>query len=432
MPKLPRRCAAALLVTLAPLAGHGQTSPYYLGISQTFGYDSNIFRLPDRGEVPLPGGGVQVVEPESSGLISTTLLLAGLDQPIGRQRLYVNLNAGYTSYASQPQLDSPRYALTAGIDWETVEKLSGNAEFSSGLRLGSYGDRDVPAGRGDNQETYNRFTLLARIGDWKRSRTWVEAGFVADQVRNEVDFLQPVRDVSTDRDIDGYTRDERSNAVTLGVRYRQSGALVLGAGVRTESRRTEVERQLIDPAQLVASSADSRRNDLDLFADFNPGGAHQLRARLSYADTNYDDPGAVDYAGWNGSLRWGWQATGKLDSNLLLMYDTEDRERGGGSAADGYGDNKTLALEWRLRYAVTSKLSANLAASRYQRKYDTLGGFTDHDTLVSLNLTWAPLRNATLGCTAGLDRRTSNAQAAVGRNSYDAQLFSCFGQLMLQ
>ena len=42
------------------------------------------------------------------------------------------------------------------------------------------------------------------------------------------------------------------------------------------------------------------------------------------------------------------------------------------------------------------------------------------------------LRNATLGCTAGLDRRTSNAQAAVGRNSYDAQLFSCFAQLMLQ
>ena len=432
MPKLPRRCAAALLVALAPLAGHGQASPYYLGISQTFGYDSNIFRLPDRGEVALPGGGVQVVEPESSGLISTTLLLAGLDQPIGRQRLYANLNAGYTSYASQPQLDSPRYALTAGVDWETAEKLTGNAEFSSGLRLGSYGDRDVPAGRGDNEETYNRFTLLARLGDWKRSRAWVEAGFVADQVRNEVDFLQPVRDVNTDRYTDGYSRDERSDALTLGVRYRQSGALVLGAGVRTESRRTEVERQLIDPAQVVASSADSRRNDLDLFADFNPGGAHQLRARLSYADTDYDDPGALDYAGWNGSLRWAWQATGKLDSNLLLMYDTEDRERGGGSAADGYGDNQTLALEWRLRYAVTSKVSASLAASWYERDYDSLGGFTDHDTLLSLNLTWAVLRNATLGCTAGLDRRTSNAQAAVGRNSYDAQLFSCFAQLMLQ
>jgi hypothetical protein len=441
MAKVPRRCAAALLVTLAPMAGHGQTSPYYLGISQTFGYDSNIFRLPDRGEVALPGGGVQVIEPESSGLISTTLLLAGLDQPIGRQRLYVNLNAGYTSYASQPQLDSPRYALTAGVDWETAEKLSGNAEFSSGLRLGSYGDRDIPTGRGDNDETYNRFTLLARIGDWKRSRAWVEAGFVADQVRNEVDFLQPVPyGIDTDpgtgapivRYTDGYNRDERSNAVTLGVRYRQSGALVLGAGVRTESRRTDVDRHLIDPAQSVSSSADSRRNDLDLFADFNPGGAHQLRARLSYGDTDYDDPGALDYAGWSGSLRWAWQATGKLDSNLLLLYDTEDRERGGGSAADGYGDNQTLALEWRLRYAMTSKLSTNLSASWYQRDYDYLDGFTDHDTLLALNLTWAVLRNATLGCTAGLDRRTSSAQAAIGRNSYDAQFFSCFAQLMLQ
>ena len=54
------RCAAALFVMLAPLAGHAQTSPYYLGVSQTFGYDSNIFRLPDRTEVQQPGGGVTV------------------------------------------------------------------------------------------------------------------------------------------------------------------------------------------------------------------------------------------------------------------------------------------------------------------------------------------------------------------------------------
>ena len=49
MPNLPRRCAAALLVLLAPLARpRPRRSPYYLGVSQTFGYDSNIFRLPDR------------------------------------------------------------------------------------------------------------------------------------------------------------------------------------------------------------------------------------------------------------------------------------------------------------------------------------------------------------------------------------------------
>ena len=53
------RCAAALLVVLAPFAGQAQTSPYYLGVSQTLGYDSNIFRVPDRTEVALPDGSVR-------------------------------------------------------------------------------------------------------------------------------------------------------------------------------------------------------------------------------------------------------------------------------------------------------------------------------------------------------------------------------------
>ena len=241
------RCAAALFVMLAPLAGHAQTSPYYLGVSQTFGYDSNIFRLPDRTEVQQPGGGVTVIEPESSGLISTTLLLAGMDQPIGRQRVYGNLSAGYSSYSNQSQLNSPTYALTAGVDWDTVNKLSGNAEFTSGLRLGSYGDRDVPTGLGDNEETYNRLQLLGRLGDWERSRFWLEAGYVFDQVRNDIDFERAVGSIN------GYRRDDRSHAFTLGVRHRWSGALVLGAGVRTESRSEEVESRLIDPAGSVSS-----------------------------------------------------------------------------------------------------------------------------------------------------------------------------------
>jgi len=438
----PRHCAAVLFVMLAPLAGHAQTSPYYLGLSQTFGYDSNIFRLPDRTEVQQPGGGVTVIEPESSGLISTTLLLAGLDQPIGRQRVYGNLSAGYSSYSNQSQLNSPRYALTAGVDWDTVNKLSGNAEFTSGLRLGSYGDRDVPSGRGDNEETYNRFRLLGRFGDWQRSRLWFEASYVYDQISNDIDFEQavPFR-VETDpvtgapfvRFTDGYKRDERSNAFTLGVRHRWSGALVLGAGVRTESRTEDVDRFVVDPAGTVSSSLDSRRNDFDLFANFNPGDGNQWNARLSYGNRDYDSPNVVDTSGWSGSLRWLWRPTAKLDSNLRLLYDTEDREEGGASAADTYGDRNTTAVEWRLRYEISAKLAADMTASWYRRDYDRLGGFTDDDTLLQFSLTWAALRNTTVGCSLGFDRRDSSFQGTgSGRSSYDATMTSCYAQVMLR
>ena len=391
------RCAAALFVMLAPLAGHAQTSPYYLGVSQTFGYDSNIFRLPDRTEVQQPGGGVTVIEPESSGLISTTLLLAGMDQPIGRQRVYGNLSAGYSSYSNQSQLNSPTYALTAGVDWDTVNKLSGNAEFTSGLRLGSYGDRDVPTGLGDNEETYNRLQLLGRLGDWERSRFWLEAGYVFDQVRNDIDFERAVGSIN------GYRRDDRSHAFTLGVRHRWSGALVLGAGVRTESRSEEVESRLIDPAGSVSSTLDSRRNDFDLFANLNSSDGNDVSARLSYGNRDYDDPGVLDTSGWSGSLRWGWRPTAKVDSSLRLLYDTEDREEGGASAASSAGD----------------------PAAR--------GGYTDDDTSFRLALSWAALRNTTVGCALGFDRRDSSYQGPLsGRSSYDAITTSCYAQVMLR
>ena len=437
------RCAAALFVMLAPLAGHAQTSPYYLGVSQTFGYDSNIFRLPDRTEVQQPGGGVTVIEPESSGLISTTLLLAGMDQPIGRQRVYGNLSAGYSSYSNQSQLNSPTYALTAGVDWDTVNKLSGNAEFTSGLRLGSYGDRDVPTGLGDNEETYNRLQLLGRLGDWERSRFWLEAGYVFDQVRNDIDFERavPFR-VETDpvtgapflRFTDGYKRDDRSHAFTLGVRHRWSGALVLGAGVRTESRSEEVESRLIDPAGSVSSTLDSRRNDFDLFANLNSSDGNDVSARLSYGNRDYDDPGVLDTSGWSGSLRWGWRPTAKVDSSLRLLYDTEDREEGGASAASSAGDDETLAVEWRLRYEISAKLAADVSASWYRRDYDDArGGYTDDDTSFRLALSWAALRNTTVGCALGFDRRDSSYQGPLsGRSSYDAITTSCYAQVMLR
>lgn len=436
------RCAAALLVLLAPLAGHAQTNPYYLGVSQTFGYDNNIFRLPDRTEVQQPGGGVTVIEPESSGLISTTLLLAGVDQPIGRQRVYGNLSAGYSSYSNQSQLNSPRYALTAGVDWDTVNKLSGNAEFTSGLRLGSYGDRNVPTGLGDNEETYNRLKLLGRQGDWQRSRVWFEAGYVFDQVRNDIDFeravpfrieTDPVTGAPFLRFTDGYRRDQRSNAFTLGVRHRWSGALVLGAGLRTESRTEDVDRLLIDPAGSVSTTLDSRRNDIDLFANLNPGDGNQLNARLSYGNRDYDNPGVVDASGWTGSLRWSWQPTAKINSNLRLLYDTEDREEGGTSAADGSGDDETLAVEWGLRYEISAKLAADLNASWYRRDYQRLDGFTDDDRMLQLSLTWAALRNTTVGCSVGFDRRDSSYQGPLsGRSSYDATMTNCYAQVMLR
>ena len=234
--------------------------------------------------------------------------------------------------------------------------------------------------------------------------------------------------------INGYRRDDRSHAFTLGVRHRWSGALVLGAGVRTESRSEEVERRLIDPAGSVSSTLDSRRNDFDLFANLNSSDGNDVSARLSYGNRDYDDPGVLDTSGWSGSLRWGWRPTAKVDSSLRLLYDTEDREEGGASAASSAGDDETLAVEWRLRYEISAKLAADVSASWYRRDYDDArGGYTDDDTSFRLALSWAALRNTTVGCALGFDRRDSSYQGPLsGRSSYDAITTSCYAQVMLR
>lgn len=420
----PRRpVAAAIAIALATLctAASAQQSPYYIGASQTFGHDSNIFRLPDDLA-------------ESSGTISTTSVLAGLDQPIGRQRVYASGSLGYSKYNAQPQLDGPRYDLVAGIDWETVARLSGTAELSVGRRLGSFGDRTVPAGRGENNEDYTRFRLLGRLGEWQRSRTWLEAELVRDSVENEVRLLTPTDlsgGVRPDK-FEGYDREDSYTALSLGARYRWSGALVLGAGVRTEDRKIEVQNRYVEPSSRQTTDDDSKRNDFDVTASFDPGGAHKLRGRISYGKTEYENASSLDRSGFTGALQWEWRPTGKLDMTTRLNYDTEDREAGSTLASNREGNQLTTTLDWQARYAATAKIGATLSFRYSNRDFEGDGGFTDRDTTLGLGLTYTPLRSTTLGCNLSTDRRNSTAENDAFRNSYDATMASCYVQLLLQ
>jgi hypothetical protein len=424
-----RRAAWVLLFGLLPLTCGAEQGPYYIGVQQTFGYDSNIFRLPDRTQV-----GSVVLEPQSSGLISTTLLLAGIDQPFGRQRLYGDLSAGYTSYGNQSQLDNPTYRLVAGLDWDTLAKVSGNFELQSGRRLGAYGNRNTPTGEGDNDERYDRAVLVARLGDRERSRAWLQADVVWDRLRNDVDFQTPVPVTTTPplRESDGYERDNESVALGFGVRYRWLGSTIVGVGLRTESRDLEVAQRLTNPVETVPTSLDSRRNDIDLFLEHRIGDLHELRARLSYGERDYDSPTVADFDKWSGDLVWRWRPTAKVNSHLRLFYDTEDRAQGASSAADAGGNQQTTALEWTLDYVITGKVSAQFAASYYQRDHDLVNTFTDKDTSFTLGMRWQALRSTALGCSVGMARRSSTLETALGRNAYDATLANCYVQAILR
>ena len=88
-----------LLALLAFACGAGaQTSPWYIGGAQTVTHESNLYRLAD--------GADESVISTKADLISSTALLAGLDQPVGRavafgQRVYVRFDLEPAPLATQ-------------------------------------------------------------------------------------------------------------------------------------------------------------------------------------------------------------------------------------------------------------------------------------------------------------------------------------------
>ena len=78
---LPLLNLAAVIASAVAFAGqaNAQANPWYIGAAQTLTHESNLYRLADGQTTP---DGVS-----KSDLVSSTALLAGLDQTISRQRL---------------------------------------------------------------------------------------------------------------------------------------------------------------------------------------------------------------------------------------------------------------------------------------------------------------------------------------------------------
>ena len=126
-PRLRRFCLAWMLMTGG--AAFAQSSPYYIGVNQAFSYNSNVFR--------------QVDEFAQSSWWSSTSVVGGFDQRYGRQRFYANGNVAANVYEQLSQLDNTSYGVTAGWDWETIERLSGKLYASYNQSLADYGGFNV-------------------------------------------------------------------------------------------------------------------------------------------------------------------------------------------------------------------------------------------------------------------------------------------------
>ena len=279
--------AAAAASLLCSAVAHAQSSPYYIGVSQSLGYESNLYRV--GGNQGLPAGAQK-----KSDTISSTSLVAGVDQTWGRQRLSGSGSVNVNRYASNDQLNYNGYGLNLGLDWATVERLSGRLAVSADRSLRSYDPAAQGGGTSErNVEDNNLFSGTVRIG--VVTRLTGEASLSRRSVRY------------TAATYDGYEYDQTSGS--LGVRYRLGGATTVGLAWREASYA------------YVTSANDFKRRDIDLTGTWDPSGLTNLYARLSSTRASYDVTTASNFSGATGELRASTQISGKVRLNARVSRD---------------------------------------------------------------------------------------------------------------
>jgi len=142
--------AAALVAGLFSTGAHADANPYYIGASLNLSHVSNIYRQNNNA---------------NNDVVSTAGLLAGLDQRFGRQRLFADASLQANRYRSNTALNNRGYTLKAGLDWSTVERLSGTVSVNNSRSLASYniGSGVQPIFK-KNVEDNKQLDVVVRLG----------------------------------------------------------------------------------------------------------------------------------------------------------------------------------------------------------------------------------------------------------------------------
>lgn len=377
--------AAALLAGFSVGAAHAESSPYYIGASTSVGYDSNVFRLPDAvGDTTYNYG-----------------LVGGIDQTIGRQRVYASGAVRETRFVDLKQLNHTNYNALAGVDWQTLYSLSGTLSYSTAQNLYNYGGTSTIQSKAKNLETRDEVIVK---GNWgATSLMSLETSYN----HRKLSYTDPA-----------YRGNELSqDGWSLGLNYKPSALLKLGTAVRYTQGKYQLSR-------------DFDRYDVDLTGTWVPTGLSTVTARLSYGKRkSRNGTSALDFKATTGQLTWAYQPTGKLRVTSSFTRDS-GAESGFLNGTGGDTSRLTNSANINAQYNLTAKiqLNAGVAVSNRSLKTGALDGNDTYRT-ASVGVSYAILRNANLGCNFRRDTRSAS-----GQGSYDFRnsSVSCSAQILLQ
>lgn len=394
-----RRLALLPLAAAALVCSQGARAqaaePYYIGVRQAFSQET--------------GG--------RDDTYATTSVRGGLNIPFGRQRVFADASLSRTTFNKNKSANTDGYSLNAGLDWATIERLSGNvrAYATRSLAPFTFVGLEPTAGGAvpvvqtfDNVERVQDISTTARVG--VVTRLGIEGSLGHRELAYSATQYAPLE----------YKQDNGS----LGVSYRFSGLLTMGTGVSVQEAKY--------PRAIGGRDASSRR-DVYVSASWVPTGASRVDARMNVGKIEFDRATERDFSGVTGAVSWDWKPTGKLQFVTTLARDAGQDARfiqlrlnnvpQLPQIADFSRVSNSLSLRANYGYSAKIALGAGLNYVRSQVASKVAGDTTENATALLLDATWTPTRALAFGCQAG---------HTTGTGSQGTSLVSCYGQFTLQ
>ncbi len=375
---------------------HGEANPYYVGASQSVTHESNVFKVPGR-------------EHPDSDVVFGTSIFGGVDQSIGRQRVFANASVQNNSYNRLSRLDFIGYDVMAGFDWATVERLSGSLTYA---RHEGQGDFSRPEAASITSGKFVETT--EQVAASINYELITDLGLKGGVERRKV---QSSNQGSTSSDL-------TSDVARLGLRYRLGDSLSVGGGGRITREK--------HPGSLIFRRSNTRR-DLDLTTDWTPTALTSVNARISVGNGSSSQSGRGSSSKVTGSLGARYSPTGRLSFDGSFSRDTGTETtflNAANSAAAGVGgvnvdtNRVTESINLRVTYLLTSKISLSGNYNRSDGSYGTLLASNTDNTVdhYGLSAQYDVARNLSLGCGFQYESRSGSSLTV---RSYSSNTANC-------
>ncbi len=402
--------AAALLASL-PAFAESETSPYYFGVNQAVTGDWNVFRVPDG-------------QPRPRDVISSTGLLAGIDQPFGRMRLNASAAANANRFKNNKQLNNSDHDTRLQLDWSSIERLSGDVVLYDRRSLNRY---DLSTAENTQAKDMLRVTggaVRARVG---LVTLWsFDGGYSYEQAEHSLRQL--------------CNRDVRQGAVNAGVRLSPSDLWSVRLGLRrTDGKYPHFRNSNGDvDTDCTNSNIEDKftRDDIDLTLNWKPTGNSKFDGRISSTREDHNIQGQRDSRYFTGLIGYDWILTGKTRLRMQASRDSgvgrSDADLGIVTESSDTQVRNTLAL--RGTWDATSKISVNAGVNYSRRKLDNAftqdSGTTaqtarDRTLITNLSVSYQAMRGLKLGCRVSHEDRNVKGDNVSTTYPYETTVGTC-------